>query len=344
MINGHGGDAWTYKAAIKADFSSNVFYGPLDQGLLEHLRDKLATVTHYPEAGAQGLQLAAAEAFGLASDNVLITNGATEAIYLTAMAFRSLRSVTLFTPSFAEYADACRLYDWEIQYKPWSDLLGDIQLETKMIVLCNPNNPTGQALPAERILALCKEHPDKLFVVDESYISFTRHTTSLLDYLRGLKNLLLLGSLTKTCRIPGLRVGFAIGHRGRITQLQAVRMPWSVNRLAIEAGLYIFQHPESFTLPLEQLLSDTAAWRQDLRLATGWNIHDTHTHYFLMETPEGIGAAAVKQRLVRYYGLLIRDASNFKGLSAAHFRVACQSREDNALLTQALRECIQNGF
>ena len=64
MIEGHGDDAYKYAIAIRADFSSNVWYGSLDPGLAAHLREQIAAITHYPEAGASSLQALAAEAYG----------------------------------------------------------------------------------------------------------------------------------------------------------------------------------------------------------------------------------------------------------------------------------------
>jgi threonine-phosphate decarboxylase len=344
MIEGHGDDAYRYKVPIRADFSSNVLYGPLDAGLKAHLQEKVGTVTHYPESSAQSLQAVAAEAYGVASDQVLVTNGATEAIYLAAQTWRHLKTATLLTPAFAEYEDACRLHGLDIHSLSWDSLTPNTRLRNGLVFLCQPNNPTGLALSSYHLQQLLSVHQDIVFVIDESYIEFTQSSTSLLPHLEDHPNALVLRSLTKSCRIPGLRIGFAIGHRSLISRLRECRMPWSVNRLAIEAGLYIFGHRQQFNPPLRQLLADTAAWHEELRSATGWRIYDTDTHYFLMETPAAFTAAALKEHLITGHGLLIRDAGNFKGLTPHHFRVACQSSEHNRLLTEALRECSRTGL
>jgi threonine-phosphate decarboxylase len=344
MIEGHGDDAYRYKVPILADFSSNVLYGPLDAGLRAHLQEKVSTVTHYPESSAQSLQAVAAEAYGVASDQVLVTNGVTEAIYLAAQAGRHLKTATILTPAFAEYEDASRLHGLDIHWLPWDSLTPDTHLPNGLVFLCHPNNPTGAALSSDRLRQLLSVHRETVFIIDESYIAFTQAVTSLLPQLGDYPNVVVLRSLTKSCRIPGLRIGFAIGHRSLISRLRECKMPWSVNRLAIEAGLYIFAHLPPFSPSLGQLLTNTAAWRGELRSATGWRVYDTDTHYFLVETPAAFTAAALKEHLITGHGLLIRDASNFKGLTAHHFRVACQSSEDNRLLTEALRECSRTGL
>jgi threonine-phosphate decarboxylase len=344
MIEGHGDDAYRYKVAIRADFSSNVLYGPLDAGLQAHLQEKVGTVTHYPESSAPSLQSVAAAAYGVASDQVLVTNGVTEAIYLAAQAFRRMKTATILTPSFAEYEDACRLHGLDIRMLSWDGLTPDTRLPGGLVFLCQPNNPTGAALPPAHLHRLLRGHPDAVFVIDESYIEFTQAATSLLSHPGDYPNALLLRSLTKSCRIPGLRIGFAIGHKAVISRLREYKMPWSVNRLAVEAGLYIFSHRQQFDPPLGQLLADTTAWRAELQSETGWRVYDTDTHYFLVGTPPPLTAAALKEQLITRHGLLIRDAGNFRGLTPYHFRVACQSSEHNRLLTEALRECSRTGL
>lgn len=342
MIEGHGDDAWKYTVAMRADFSSNVWYGELDAGLRAHLQSAIGAVTHYPETGAQSLQAAAAEGYGVWPEQVLVTNGATEAIYLVAQAFRGMKA-TVMGPAFAEYEDACRIQGMEVQVMEWGRLRdgslqdGSFRLGEGLVFLCNPNNPTGAALAPLQLRELFDRNKDVLFVVDESYIEFTRATESVAP--AAWPNVLVLRSLTKSCRIPGLRIGFVVGPVELVHRVRACKMPWSVNRLALEAGLYIFRHRGDFVVPVERLLADTDEWRRALRAATGWRVWDTDTHYFLFE-----GVAGLKEWLVSRHGLLVRDASNFKGLGPGHFRVACQSPEQNQLLTEALRECSRNGL
>ena len=331
MIEGHGDDAWKYDVAIRADFSSNVWYGSLDAGLAAHLREKVSAITHYPEAGASSLQALAAEAYGVGQEQVLVTNGATEGIYLIAQAFTGTKA-TIYTPAFAEYEDACRIQGMELVFRDWEELRAGNLPDAGLVFLCNPNNPTGAAVSLEKL----GEYPNAVFVVDESYIEFTRATTSVLA--KNLPNVLVLRSLTKSCRIPGLRIGFVIGHGAVIDRLRGCKMPWSVNRLALEAGSYIFRHRQDFVVPVERLQAETAVWRSALQAATGWRIYDTDTHYFLIETP-----APLKMQLLSRYGLLVRDASNFRGLGPHLIRVATQAPEHNQLLTEALRECRQTG-
>jgi threonine-phosphate decarboxylase len=343
MLEGHGDDLYRYHA-IKANFSSNVLFGELDKDLAAHLRQRIGSVTHYPEAGADKVQAAAAKAFGVDADQVLVTNGATEAIYLTAQTFRrEVAAAVVAGPTFIEYRDACHLNGIGIIFTEWNDIKEFGYDIAGLFYICNPNNPSGEAMALERLLYLIGNNPGTLFVIDESYIEFTLAAKSVIPFLREFPNMIILRSLTKSCRIPGLRLGFAVGNAANVAQLRQNRMPWSVNQLAIEAGLYIFQHRQDFAVPVRPLLAATSIWQEALRTATGWRIFDTDTHFFLVETPENFTAADLKQHLIRNHGLLIRDAENF-GLNPRYFRVACQSPQDNELLTEALYECARTGL
>ncbi|HXB91651.1 MAG TPA: aminotransferase class I/II-fold pyridoxal phosphate-dependent enzyme [Puia sp.] len=362
MIQGHGDDGYRYKEPIRADFSSNVRYGELDAELERHLRERIGDVTHYPDPGGERLQQLAANAWGVDPDQVLVTNGAIEAIYLVAQMFRasvsSNPSSTIFTPAFSEYEDACRLQGMDIHLLPWDGLFTQVPAPLGLapyrlaapglVFIGNPNNPTGRALPAEVLKKLVYENPHCFFIIDESYIEFTVATKSLLPLLGSYPNCILLRSLTKSCRIPGLRLGFVIADSGIVNILRRYKIPWSVNRLAIEAGMFIFNHPSRFSVSPDPLLAATAIWRRQLQEATGWVIHPSDTHYFLVEISGAAAppftAAALKEWLVRQHGLLIRDAANFHGLGPYHFRVACQSPGYNQLLTDALRQCINTGI
>ncbi len=342
MLDGHGDDVWKY-GVIRANFSSNVLYGPLNAGLQRHLQERITTVANYPEVDGRTVQAAAAAAYGVLTDQVLVTNGATEAIYLAAQAF-SGGSATILTPTFSEYEDACRLFGLQVRLQSWETVEDEDLFSTDLVFLCNPNNPTGLVFPLDRLKGLLEGNPQSLFVIDESYIEFTNATDSLLNSLADHPNALVLRSLTKSCRIPGLRIGFVMGQPARITFLRRLKMPWSVNQLALEAASYIFRHPRELVVEISSLLEATAGWRRELQSATGWRVYDTDTHYFLMETPAAFTAAELKLHLINKHGFLIRDAANFRGLTPFHFRVACQSSAENQLLTGALYQCSQTGL
>ena len=154
MIEGHGDDAYKY-GDIKSDFSSNICAHANHQTLMNHLMAHPELISHYPEPEAWSLETIIAERYGLHPQQVIVTSGATEAIYLIAQTFRMQSEIP--SPTFSEYEDACQLYP------SYSD--------QTMLWLCNPNNPTGEVYAPSYIKQMVAEYD--LVVLDQSYENYT---------------------------------------------------------------------------------------------------------------------------------------------------------------------------
>ena len=328
MILGHGDDAFRFDRPIRANFSSNV-YSHVDLSLLkEHLTSHIDVIGNYPEPEPYRLEAAIAGLHGIDASSVCVTAGATEAIYLIAMAFSGSRSAILH-PTFSEYEDACNLHGHTIEETDFS--------RADLFWFCNPNNPDGYVMPKEAVLSLIKAHPITIFVIDQSYGFFTREP--LLSPAEALRfpNVLQLHSMTKRYAMPGLRLGYVTGNPGLLDKLRAVRMPWSVNALAVEAGLFLAEHPDTAPINLDALLAEAQRLREALNSIPDISVDPTQTHFMLCRMQKG-RAALLKDWLANKKGILIRDASNFKELDEGCFRIAAQTPEENDMLVEAIRE------
>jgi len=334
MLTGHGDDAYVYGKAVVANFSSNVYYGGFPDGIRDQLIASIDQIAGYPDANAESLERCLAQWHGLSNDRLIVTNGATEAFYLIAHAFRQ-KSATIVVPSFAEYEDACRAHDLDLQFLNWDELAPDTRFTTGLVFLGNPNNPTGAVLKKEQLQRIVENNAQSLFVIDEAYVDFTQEDVSLVAALAELNNLVIVKSLTKTYAIPGLRLGYLLSNPEIIRQLLRVKMPWSVNALAIEAGKYLVQHHTEYALPLDALLHDTQELIGRLNGIEHLQALPTQTNFFLCRLRKGT-AAELKAFLLQEYGVLIRDASNFRGLTEAHVRIATQTQEKNKLLINGI--------
>jgi threonine-phosphate decarboxylase len=114
-------------------------------------------------------------------------------------------------------------------------------------------------------------------------------------------------------------------------------MPWSVNRLAIEAGLYLTEHHIAYRMDIPAYLAEANRLKEALEATGAIDVWPTDTHYMLARLRFG-KAKALKDFLADGYGFLIRDASNFEGLSDDFFRVAAQSPEENKRLVDYINE------
>lgn len=331
MINGHGDDSFSYEREIVSNFSSNTYYGVDLSGLKAYLSQRMEVISSYPEPEPRSLEALLAKINDLQADEVCVTNGATEAIYLIAQAFAGCRS-GIRMPTFSEYADACRMHGHRISslydLEQWDDTL-------QLIWLCNPNNPTGEVHDKEKLSTLIRQHPQVCFVIDQSYEDFTLQPLFTAAEAVAFPNVILLHSMTKRFSIPGLRLGYITASVDFLTNIKAQRMPWSVNALAIEAGHYLLQHTADYTLDVSAYLAETARLAAALSSLGCLDVWPTRTHYMLVRLRIG-KAAALKDYLANEHGLLIRDASNFEGLNDGFFRIATQTPAENDLLVRAI--------
>ena len=114
MLNGHGDDSYRYGRKITLNFSSNVYHHTSLAPLFRHLENCWEQVRSYPEPSPHAVESQLAQAMGISAESVCLTSGATEAIYLIAQTFSGRRSCIL-SPTFSEYADACRLHGHQVR-------------------------------------------------------------------------------------------------------------------------------------------------------------------------------------------------------------------------------------
>lgn len=333
MIEGHGDDTHQHRVNLLHNFSSNVFYKGCPTELLNKIASQVHIVQNYPSPAAQELNVAGANKHDVLVDQFLFTNGATEAFYLIAQAFAGKRAAIL-APTFSEYEDACKIHGLHYELVNTTDLEPSAY---DLVFICNPNNPDGSIIPTKELIALIDHTPTTTFVIDEAYIEFTDQLTSLATHLKTLPNLMLVRSLTKTFTIPGLRLGYVMASTAIIQLLRNRKMPWSVNALAIQAGLQLFSNYDRWQFDVKELLKETQAFIQMFSVLDWLEVMPTYTSYFLVKLLRG-SASELKKYLVTEHGILIRDATNFHGLEGEYIRLATQSPEANESLINALKK------
>lgn len=329
MLNGHGDDIYSHNTTIKSNFSSNVYNKPDLSGLEDYLCQHISSIHSYPEPDACSLRKLIGEKQNISPEEVCITNGATEAIYLIAQVFRKQKTAVVI-PTFSEYEDACRIQQHELYF---IESLDEIEPDTRLVWFCNPNNPTGKIYDTDYLDKIISDHPSTTFVIDQSYAGFTNQKTWSPSEGITYDNVIILHSLTKCYAIPGLRLGYITTQKTLIDPIKEYSMPWSVNQLAQLAGRYLLQNVSyDFTDYVEQ----SAKVQSLLNDINGLEVLPSPMHYFLCKLTTG-KASDLKQYLVQEHGILIRDAANFRGLTEQHFRIAIQSDDENETLIKAIQ-------
>jgi histidinol-phosphate aminotransferase len=317
------------------DFAVNVWPTPRPPRLNEALIGSLRC-TSYPDESAA--RLAIAHRHGRPVAETLALDGACEAFWLLAHALPARHAVCVH-PSFTEAEAALRAAGRPVtrlmrRSEDWALEPDRVPADADLVVLANPNNPTGNLDPPEEIARLAR--PGRTLVVDESFIDFVPGEHSSLARSRELPGLVVLRSLTKIWGLAGLRAGYLLAAGDLVERLAAHRQPWSVSTPALTAI--------ETCLPERQVLAgvaaEVAAAREDLlrRLAgvPGLKTWPARANFVLIEVH---GGERVITRLASE-GIAVRPCDSFPGLGTDHIRLAVRTPAEHAVLVDAIARAL----
>ncbi|MBF0201526.1 MAG: pyridoxal phosphate-dependent class II aminotransferase [Desulfamplus sp.] len=369
MITGHGGNVQALAAAHNCaiddiiDMSSNI--NPLGppEGLEEFIARNVSSIRTLPQPDAAHMTQAFSQYYDIPEERVAGGNGTTFFIYSLPGALSSKR-VLIAGPTYADYRDACLMHQVPSEFtmapssylfQPDLDAISQrLSKEPAMdtVMICNPNNPTGNLIPRDDLMELVRRHHGVFFIIDESYLPFLPDAEKLsLVPLTSLPNLIVLASMSKIFRIPGLRTGFLCAAPSVVEKIMAFYQPWSVNSLAQDAIVHILKNPGIIDPFLERTrlfiknereiflgeFENNEKCRQRDNLPLKW--YPSHTCFLLARLTGSMNS----REAVREVGkerILIRDCANFQGLSDQFIRISLRSRKDNLLLADILKKII----
>jgi len=347
-VTGHGGDilSASQRSGLRpddiVDFSSNI--NPL--GPPEAVRrlfrssageadpacgEPAALVSRYPDSECRCLRAHLAGVHRLEPEQILVGNGSTELIYLLMRALAPAR-VAAFPPCYADYWRASEQAGAEVSgyvgrpesgFRPADEALRTAAEAAEVVWVGHPNNPCGWILEREQILRLARANPETVFVVDEAFVEFLSDYEERTCLSAAMpRNVVVLRSLTKFFAIPGLRLGFVVAHPDLLHLMGRFKEPWTVNALAQEAGLLLYDEVDY----IRRTRANTACERRFL--------------YQELSALEGIEPFPSVACYLLARGLLIREGANFRGLDASYVRFAVKNRDDNVKLLSALRAAL----
>jgi len=346
MIGGHGGNIYGLAQRLNclpsdiSDMSANVNpLGPMP-ALIDHLQAGISAIAALPEVDAGGMVAAFSRFYGIDPRLVMAGNGTTELIYLIPRAL-GVKKTLVVGPTYSDYRDACTVNQVACSHlicREEDDFVPDVQAIRRMaaaadlVFLCNPNNPTGVLVARPDVEALCRSLPGTIFVVDESYLPFSPSPTTATMIGANLPNVMVLNSMSKAFRIPGLRIGFVKAPEPLMQALTRLALPWSVNSLAQAAVQWLMDHPER----VEPFLSSTRYMLEKEKRRIEEYIHQktdarcfpSATSFILIRLPDGLNAQTVWRHMADNR-ILIRDCTNFTGLSDAFIRISLKSEPEN---------------
>jgi len=359
MILGHGGNIYDVAQRLGCkpfdiiDMSSNV--NPLGppSGLAEYLKENLDSITALPEADAKEISSKFAHRYDIDSECVISGNGTTQFIYAIPQVLGT-RKALILGPTYSDYADACIMQNVDFDYTiARESLLFQIDIDSlkneikgyDTVFICNPNNPTGVLISAEEIKMICLSFPDTNFIIDESYLLFAKNGEKESMIYSGLSNAVVLNSMSKIFRIPGLRVGFLIASKGIINKFNGYMLPWSINSIAQAAVSFLMTQKDKIESFVEETRKFAETEREKIteRLeSTGRiKVFPSTVAFILAKLPENITAGNVCEDLLQER-ILLRNCSNFKGLSEEFIRISLKTGEINRMVADKLVDLISD--
>lgn len=303
----------TIAGAGMIDFAVNIWPARRSPALERVLGAALAS-DRYPDQTAA--RRALAERHERTPDEILLLNGACEGFWLLAQTLRPRRAAVVH-PAFTEPEAALRVAGAEIvrimrEPEAWSFDPEDIDGDVEMVVVGNPNNPTGDVCAPFR-------HDGALVVVDGSFADFVPFDP---------EGDVVVRSLTKLWGLAGLRAGYFLGPRELVAELEGQRQPWSVNSLACSALEVCARDRET---PL-RVSAEVAAARERLTGALqelGVRTWPSVANFVLVELPGAVES-------LRARGIAVRPCVSFPGLDDRYIRVAVRTDADNDRLVRAV--------
>lgn len=325
---------------IKLSFNESP-YGP-PPAALTAAAATAASFKLYHDAYCRELTAKLAARYHLKSSQFLIGNGADEVIILTALTFLQPGDEVLIpSPTFGAYAAAAHLTGAEPVPVPLRDFCIDpaavaahLTERTKMIFLCNPNNPTGTALTAEEIVNFIKKVPDNVVVVvDEAYNEYTDDPAaySLISHLDCHPYLLVIRTFSKIYALAALRVGYLIGREEVIAAVHRVRPPFNVNGVA-QAAAAAAVTADEFIAQIRKLNREQREFLSTQLAALGWRVMPSQANFILVDT--GIDSQPLFEYLVAG-GIIVRPGHGF-GLPTC-LRITVGRAEENEYVVEKCR-------
>ena len=363
------------------DYSSNINPYGIPESLKKRITENLEILERYPDPDYIELRQKLAHLNKVDMSNIILGNGATEIIFLF-MKVINPKKILIAAPTFGEYeravkaiermedssilgdsnkkkdvGNSCGKQKIEIEYfelKESDDfklnihnLKNELEKKYDLLIICNPNNPTGKFLKlseTEEILKECNKYNTKLFI-DEAFIDFLKDgiKESIINTKENKQNLFVTRAFTKFFAMPGLRLGYGIYFDKKLEKgISEKKEPWSVNNIAEMAGLTVLDDTEYIEKTLKWITKEKIYMYEKLNEINGIKAYKTEINFITVKIEDKLFSKELNVKILREkmleYSILIRDASNFKFLDERFFRLAIKDRKNNDRVIETLKK------
>ena len=341
----HGGEV--YDKEIELDFSVSLNPCGCPDEVKDALSGAICDADKYPDMTQRKFREAIARAERFEPENIIGGNGASELLSAIVNMLGPSKAL-LPVPSFYGYVHAlsmareCETVTYQLrkdkEFELDESFIDAITEEIDLVILGNPNNPTGKCIKKdvlEAVIKKCNETGTAL-IVDECFFRLSDYGTSAREYLGSYDNLYIVDAYTKLFSIPGVRVGFCLSQPESIERLRQFLPEWNMSVFAQAAGIACAKMlKDSFLDSTTELIRTEREYLSSELEKLDIKVFDSDTNFILMRMSEGHDL----YHMLLNNHILIRDCSTFDGLTDGFYRIAVKDHESNKKLLQLIELC-----
>lgn len=321
---------------------------PLAEKIVDKLTKDLSNVNRYPSVVNDELKELIAKKHNINKDNVVIGSGSDELIVLSALKYISNGDNSIMcTPSFFRYKEATELakgicktvecYDFQYNLQGILDSIDD---KTRIIFICNPNNPTGTFINLHYIEDFLKKiRKDIIVVIDEAYFDFVypEDTLSSISLINKYQNIFVLRTFSKFYGLAGLRIGYGIANTSIIKAIESVRPQYNVNSIAQQAATLVLTNKsdEYYNYYLE-IVNEREYYYHELQ-SMNLKFYESQANFIFVHFGEH---AQLWIDLLKQQGIIIRPCAMFG--FPEYVRITIGTHSENKKLIEVLKSIINS--
>lgn len=294
----------------------------------------------YPDSDSKELREHLALYYNCKAENILVGNGSSELISMVINAYCDKGDeVISFVPSFSMYQTYCDLCGAEyVGVETDSDFSQNInkliqkaeEINPKIVILCNPNNPTGYITPREDVIKLLDSVKNSIIIVDEAYADFFEN--SVLDLINSYENIIVMRTLSKAFGLAGLRVGSLIANEELVKYIWKVKVPYNLNILSQYAALKALNNIKRVHSYIDNIKKLRSKLNQELK-SLNFTVYESGSNFIFVESP----VENLFEKLMNR-GVLIRKI-NFGGKT--YNRITVGTELENKILIEEIKKIIE---
>ena len=338
----HGGDIYTN--SVRLDFSANINPAGMPDAVKQALHHAVENCEHYPDPYCSELRKKIAEHEQIPKNCILCGNGAAELIYAYAFSLPKEKPALIVSPTFCEYEQALTAAGIEVDhyimkesdgFRLTEDFMQTDFAKYNAVFLCSPNNPTGITVE-ESILHAIAGTGVRLFC-DFCFLDLTEtpEKYEIPALLERYPNITILRAFTKSYTMAGVRLGYAMSSDAEFLAAMSEKTQcWNVSALAQAAGIAALGCTDWLTESVRHISAERRHLTEELT-NLGIRVYPGEANYLLLYADADLYGKLMER------GIMVRDCSNYIGLSAGFIRIAVRTREENDRLLTELKEVLK---